>query len=463
MKLIIADDEEIIDHSNSNDGFRIFDLPENLAKEDIIEIVSSKNFKVAHYFSKMGILHDSLRSNDYDSIAGRIVTIVGYSVNFVSISGKVIASVNVEEGRKNRFSKNQYIPGMDKIRGYAPDTFFFNPKHTNKLLPVEEFESEDLGNFMFPIMAENSSPTILGYIMLENLSAKNVGFMLPAIDYICSALALTFWSYERNEYKNISRYTALIKQILNGDVNDNAQIKRLTDEYFPIKTYPLQLIVIQGKDIFNEFKQNDNVISEVFPLGVYFSYNTVSAVLIPYDEYSLSGGLLDCLQESLVKYDCTAGISEPIPQIDVDFKNYFQRAHAAAITASMIEIEDRRYMYYKEAALCHLAVNLTEVPHLSGIRKSLVDVNLIRMIELDAKKGSDYFRTLQAYWHFNHDTAKICDYLHLSKSTLFYKLNKIKEYLGQDINDYENIVQMSLGIAILESMGLVHRDVYPDK
>ncbi len=168
------------------------------------------------------------------------------------------------------------------------------------------------------------------------------------------------------------------------------------------------------------------------------------------------------LQASLVKNDCVAGISEPIPKIDSNFKNYFERALAAAITADSLELNEKRYLYYKEAALGHLAVNLTEVPHLSGIRKSLVDVKLIQMIEMDAKKGSDYFRTLQAYWHFNHDTVKICDYLHLSKSTLFYKLNKIKEFLGQDINDYDNVIQLSTGIAILESMGLITRDIYPD-
>ena len=142
MKLIIADDKEASSLTASNEELNIFDLPENLEQDDIISIVSSKNFKVAKYFANMGILHDSLRSNDFESIAGKIVTILGFSVNFISYHGKVIASVNAEEGMKNRFSKNQYIPGMDKIKNFSPDTVFFNPKHSNKLLPVDEFEDK---------------------------------------------------------------------------------------------------------------------------------------------------------------------------------------------------------------------------------------------------------------------------------------------------------------------------------
>ncbi|MBR3004528.1 MAG: helix-turn-helix domain-containing protein [Lachnospiraceae bacterium] len=462
MKIIIAEDNEIKDIVKNKNGVSIYDFPETLDKDEIIPIISSKNFKVASYFSHMGALHESLRSNDRELIASNIAKLLECPVDFVSRAGKVLVSVNIDENKKNRFAKNQYVPGINKIGDYHLSTIFFNPKHTSRLVALEDADAEMMGNYLFPIHADSSSPVVLGYVVLENMSRKVIDYLMPVMNYIQNALSLTFWSYERTEFRNASKYTAFIKQLLNGDLNDNVQIEHLVNEYLPLKSYPLLLIVVQIRDVDNEFRQNDNVISEVFPLGTYFSYNAASAVLIPYEEGSQFKKQLEQLQASLEKNDCTAGISEPIPKIDANFKNYFERAHAAAIAASALNSNGRRYLYYKEAALCHLAINLTEVPHLSGIRQSLVDVNLIRMIEQDARKGSDYFRTLQAYWHFNHDTVKICDYLHLSKSTLFYKLNKIKEFLGQDINDYENVLQLSMGIAILESMGLITRDVYPE-
>ena len=418
---------------------------------------------MASYFSRLSSLHESLHTNNGDLIAKHISELLECPVDFVSRAGKVLVSVNNTENGKNRFVKNQYVPGMNKLRDYPSDTVFFNPLHSNKLVPLDSADKEQQGNFIFPVLSDTISPVLIGYMILEGMSMKQISFLTPVTDYICKALSITFLGYERNEYRNATRYTALIRQLLNGDLDDDAQIKRMANEVFPVKTSPLRLIVVQCKRTSDGASYSDSVISEVFPLGANFKYNSVSAVLVPGDDDSLSPKHLDQFRMSLEKYDCTAGISEPIPQIDANFKNFFQRTLAAAITANMLENNEKKYMFYKEAALGHMAVNLTEVPHLSGIRKSLVDVNLLKMIDIDSRKNSDYFRTLQAYWHFNHDTAKICDYLHLSKSTLFYKLNKIKELLDQDINDYESVLQLSLGIAILESMGLVRRDIYPDK
>ena len=463
MKLIVTAADSFPEEMLKSSDVNVYDLPDNFDRDEIYQILTSNNLNVARYFARMGLLHDSIRTNDIDQIAESVQSILEMPVDFITHKGKVIASVSTDPEVKNRFNKNQFISGVDAIKNYPPGTILFNPWHTNRIMSMEEVADRSAqGNYMFPIQSENSSALQFGFVMLENITYDTAEMLMPVTDYIGKMLALTFWGYEKNEYKNIFRYTTLIKQILNGDVHDDAQIKRMTEDYSPLRNAPLQLVVIQNMDIPNDSKPGDSVISELFPLGVYFTYNTASAVLIPYEENNFSPEFLEDFQRVLENNDCTAGISEPIPQMDVNFKNYFQRAHAAAITASLLDRSDRRYMYYKEASLSHVAVNLMDVPHLSGIRKSLVDVNLIKMVEMDAKKGSDYFRTLTAYWHYNHDTAKICEFLHLSKSTLFYKLNKVKEFLCQDINDYETMIQLSLGIAILESMGLVQMDNYPD-
>ena len=85
------------------------------------------------------------------------------------------------------------------------------------------------------------------------------------------------------------------------------------------------------------------------------------------------------------------------------------------------------------------------------------DPALIELVEYDKSHESDNLYTLCVYWQLNRDIGRICNFLHIHKNTLYYRLRKIAGILKQDINDYDNFIQLSLSISILESMGSIPR------
>lgn len=67
-----------------------------------------------------------------------------------------------------------------------------------------------------------------------------------------------------------------------------------------------------------------------------------------------------------------------------------------------------------------------------------------------SKKASDHdlLETLYYYLHFSRDVTKACDQLHIHRSTLFYRINKLKELLGDDLYDGDKIFHILLSFRI---------------
>jgi sugar diacid utilization regulator len=147
---------------------------------------------------------------------------------------------------------------------------------------------------------------------------------------------------------------------------------------------------------------------------------------------------------------CYAGISSTFYSIDKFFIHHFSRALAAADVAMQIK-EKQRWTDFRAVSLLAIQSN----NYASAIH--FCDPALIKLVEYDKAHESDNLYTLCCYWQLNRDIGRICNFLHIHKNTLYYRLRKIASILRQDINDYDNFIQLSLSIAILENLGSIPR------
>ena len=171
------------------------------------------------------------------------------------------------------------------------------------------------------------------------------------------------------------------------------------------------------------------------------------------DEPVIKEDELERFDAHLADFRCTAGISEPFHSFDRYLRNYFHRTFCAAIVAE--QRGSSRYGRYSDSALYHLSCDTINVAALSPFKDAFVDPNLMNLIEYDASHDTDYLTTLRYYWYYNRNSSVICRLLHIQRSTLFYRLTKIREILAQDFNDYQNLIQLSVGISILEARGVL--------
>ena len=73
-----------------------------------------------------------------------------------------------------------------------------------------------------------------------------------------------------------------------------------------------------------------------------------------------------------------------------------------------------------------------------------------RLYESSRPADHDLLDTLEQYLFCMKDTGRICEALHIHRSTLFYRLNKLKDLLGEDVfSDGRCVQQLMYSFTVL--------------
>lgn len=94
------------------------------------------------------------------------------------------------------------------------------------------------------------------------------------------------------------------------------------------------------------------------------------------------------------------------------------------------------HIMQKEQHLCHydafrFLAMLDSIPD----KQAYLDSRLLPIEQYDAENQTDYATTLRYYLLFNKDAAAVTEKLHIHKNTLLYRINRIRELFGIDLND----------------------------
>lgn len=124
---------------------------------------------------------------------------------------------------------------------------------------------------------------------------------------------------------------------------------------------------------------------------------------------------------------------------------YIQQAECALSTGTYINSEIRLFHYEDNY------INIMLYPAIKSMhQQNAIPAPLKTLAELDAKNNSDYIDTLKVYLFMRNDMVKAASALHLHRNTLSYRLTKIMNITGMDINDPNIAFELQVGIAVLE-------------
>lgn len=103
-------------------------------------------------------------------------------------------------------------------------------------------------------------------------------------------------------------------------------------------------------------------------------------------------------------------------------------------------------IFYEDLGAFQILLNL----HEKGMLESYVNSHLGLLIEEDCKKNSDLLKTLKVYLESNGSKKSIADELHIVRQSLYYRLEKIKELLGEDYMSTQKRLALQLAIQAYE-------------
>ena len=74
----------------------------------------------------------------------------------------------------------------------------------------------------------------------------------------------------------------------------------------------------------------------------------------------------------------------------------------------------------------------------------------MKLKELGGGEGVDYYTTLKVYLENNMNLLHSAEKLYIHRTTLFYRINRVKEKLGLDLNDEETRRSLLMSFYIMD-------------
>jgi len=139
-----------------------------------------------------------------------------------------------------------------------------------------------------------------------------------------------------------------------------------------------------------------------------------------------------------------AGISRPVQGLVFLRDAYREAKDALTIAQQLGDLE--RSTYYGDLKLYQLLLAVKDRT-LSHMRR-FYDEALAPLVEHDERKQGDLIRTLSGFFEANGNLAKAAADLDVHRNTLVYRLDRISELTGLDLNDPENRLILHLALKV---------------
>lgn len=154
------------------------------------------------------------------------------------------------------------------------------------------------------------------------------------------------------------------------------------------------------------------------------------------------------LREFLESNGLKCGTSRIFTKFD-NIPGLFNQAKAALsiggrLSESEVILDFERYAVFYFISLIEQHIPLEDV----------LDPRLMQLIEHDLGKASYLFETLLAYMENVNNKHALTEALHVHRSTLYYRLDKIREITGWDLNNGSDIGKISFSLNIYEYLNM---------
>lgn len=142
-----------------------------------------------------------------------------------------------------------------------------------------------------------------------------------------------------------------------------------------------------------------------------------------------------------------AGISNMFDNLyEAEF--YYQQAKSAISIGNILDPQIWYYPFKKYALFYMLYYGIGKMPV-----EIFVDERILKLKSLGKKEGVDYFQTLKVYLENNMSLLHSSEALFIHRTTLFYRINRIKEFLEVDFNDKDIRIPMLISYYLLDLAG----------
>ena len=294
----------------------------------------------------------------------------------------------------------------------------------------------------------NGDGEFMGRVILPGIVSENSYSVYPPLRVLRDAVFAAI--RRQNAFsKGLRRsFHRLFRDILGGTAVDRSHGEYClhSREWRPEDSYCCLVISLREIEIRTfSVSYNCQRLEEIFPDSFAFFYedNIVSVLHFngePPDSARIAEKVDDFLREGCFK----AGLSNGYRDV-YQTNEFFRQALAALDFGGGVDPENRCYPFRKYALPYVIRYGMGSAPP-----EFFCDEALMKLKELGGGEGVDYYTTLKVYLENNMNLLHSAEKLYIHRTTLFYRINRVKEKLGLDLNDEETRRSLLMSFYIMD-------------
>lgn len=272
-----------------------------------------------------------------------------------------------------------------------------------------------------------------GRVLLNEINSIFYPSQFQLLEYFAEYVLLALKDYRRDTSNNYMVFDAFLQKYLSGEypTRDTA-LKVLSYNFWqPKDVYCCACIDLQ--ETVSTMSSQDIAMAELamaFPQARLFQHEALIWMVINLNQAAFSAA---DYQEKMAEFSRSGPYLIGQSSVFHDFfrlPGAYKQAEMALEYAHAVQDTTNLYIYDEIAvpyAIMKIRSQISEDAYCCE--------ELFRLIENDEKKGTEYYRTLQIYLEHERDLSRVSSLLHIHRSTLTYRINKIEEMLHMPLND----------------------------
>ena len=368
-------------------------------------------------------------------------------IRIFDLSGKLLGSSRIRPRNGALWQESAeigFIPPYDELPSQIKDIHRLAMQSND---PIAATTSHSSGVFTSKTAAVRMDDTVVAFIAVCEANYVIPPECYPSVMFLAK-IAASLLRINFNMSKSDTGIQQLFRDLLNNlpitseEINQRAfycnwniekhfsimVIKPLGQDYFPVHLKKYQTQVSHTLNA---------AISDVFENSIVLLVNCSNS---QFKSKNLQQWLDNFLKATNMVMGVSLCSSNPL-----DIRELFEQAQAATKIGLIIFPDHFRFEYESLQLYDMIDLLKSARTHLSFISKTLQFLKAY-----DCEHNSDYVSTLQAFYDSNFNQAQAAHALNITRSTMFYRLERIKNITGVDINDSMIMLHFRFSLLLIE-------------
>jgi purine catabolism regulator len=297
-----------------------------------------------------------------------------------------------------------------------------------------------LGGFDLSII--ESASTTIALAVLQELSVKEVEIRYRSDffeDLISTDAKRKRKALERAHFFNLKPNDYYVIEVMSFKLKFEDE---KDDEYFfEYLQDHINTTVTIVEDIMNYLSLDGIVATKLNGIQIILGFEEVGSIDNRLIEFN--NRVIKALEEKFKNMDIKVGVGRSYKGLDNVNKSF---SDAVKTIRTGRVLTDKEIITFNELGIFKILCQ----DFLTEELEDFYNTTLKPLVDYDNKKSTELVRTLEAYFKFNGNLTRMSEHLYTHYNTILYRINRINDITGMDLDDSNNRLNLEIALKIRE-------------